>query len=360
MMKFRKIKNVVLIALLIVGVLSAVFVGVRAQVRQQQEKKTVMTSTIAFVSTRHDPTANLFASQIYLMNGDGTNARRITNNKYADNFPTLSPDGSKIVFDSNRLRTEAEPINTSHLFLMNTDGTEQTLLTRGGSPTWSPDGKKIAFHASASGTGVPTKPFPGAVTIDSDLFVMNVNDVLQKAALPKNITNSPEAIDEDPDWSPNGSKIVFTSHLVADDKLDSVTAEIYVIKPDGKGKRTRLTNNSEEERAPQWSPDGKHIAYMCRKGGTDFEICVMNADGTNQVQLTDNALPDLTCSWSPDGKKIVFHRQPARETGEVRGVAKYQLWTINNDGTGEVKLTDTPGLNGFPDWGEVRLPSKTR
>jgi len=133
MMKFRKINNVVLIALLIVGVLSAVFVGVRAQVRQRQEKKTVMTSTIAFVSTRHDPTANLFAAQIYLMNGDGTNVRRITDNKYADNFPTLSPDGSKIVYDSNRIRTEAEPINTSHLFLMNTHCTEQTLLTRGGS-----------------------------------------------------------------------------------------------------------------------------------------------------------------------------------------------------------------------------------
>src|SRR5918998_563842 len=120
MMKYRNIKNAVLIALLIVGVLSAVFVGARAQVRERQEKKAGMTSTIAFVSTRHDPAANLFASQIYLMNGDGTNVRRITDNKYADNFPTLSPDGSRIVFDSNRLRTEAEPINTSHLFLMNT------------------------------------------------------------------------------------------------------------------------------------------------------------------------------------------------------------------------------------------------
>lgn len=342
------------IALVMVGVSGAFFVGARAQIRERREKKPLMTSTIAFVSTRHDPTANLFASQIYLMNGDGTNVRRITNNKFADNFPTLSPDGSKIVFDSNRLRTEAEPINTSHLFLMNTDGTEQTLLARGGSPTWSPDGKKIAFHSSASGTGLPTKPFPGAVTIDSDLFVMNVNDVLKKAALPKNITNSPEAIDEDPDWSPNGSKIVFTSHLVADDKLDSATAEIYVIKPDGKGKRERLTNNAEEERAPQWSPDGKRILYLCRKGGDDFEICVMNADGTGQIQLTDNTVADLTSSWSPDGLKIVFHRQPAREVGEVRGVPKYQLWTINSDGTGEVKLTDTPGLNGFPNWGEVR------
>ncbi len=111
------------IALAIMGVSGVALVGARAQVRERQEKKTVRTSTIAFVSTRHDPAANLFASQIYLMNGDGTNVRRITENKYADNFPTLSPDGSKIVFDSNRLRTEGEPINTSHLFLMNADGT---------------------------------------------------------------------------------------------------------------------------------------------------------------------------------------------------------------------------------------------
>ena len=355
----ESVKNAALSALVIIGASSAALLGARAQVAQERREKVAKISTIAFVSTRHDPTANLFASQIYLMNGDGTNVRRITNNKYADNFPTLSPDGSKIVFDSNRLRVETEPINTSHLFLMNADGTGQTPLARGGSPSWSPDGKQIAFHASASGTGQPTKPYPGAVTIDSDLFVMNVNDVLKKAALPKNITNSPEAIDEDPDWSPDGRKIVFTSHLVADDKLDSVTAEIFVIKADGKGKRERLTNNSEEERAPQWSPDGKRIAYMCRKGGSDFEICVMNADGTGQRQLTDNALGDLTCSWSPDGQKIVFHRQPAREAGGVRGVPKYQLWTINSDGTGEVKLTDSPGINGFPNWGEVRVSSKS-
>jgi TolB protein len=351
-MKNKSIQNVVLTALIIIGVSVAVFVGARAQVREQQEKKNVMTSTIAFVSTRHDPKSNLFASQIYLMNGDGTNVRRITENKYADNFPTLSPDGSKIVFDSNRLRVEEEPLNTSHLFLMNTDGTEQTLLARGSSATWSSDGKKIAFHASASGSGRPTKPFPGAATIDNDIFVMNVNDVLKKTALPKNITNSPEAIDEDPDWSPNGRNIIFTSHLVADDKLDSATAEIYLIKADGKGKRERLTNNSEEERAPAWSPDGKRIIYLCRKGGTDFEICVMDADGTGQIQLTDNTVADLTCSWSPDGKKIIFHRPVSR--------GRFQLWTINSNGTGETQMTDTPGLNGFPNWGEVRVPKESR
>jgi TolB protein len=73
----------------------------------------------------------------------------------------------------------------------------------------------------------------------------------------------------------------------------------------------------------------------------------MNADGTGQVQLTENAIGDLTPSWSPDGKKIVFHRR----VGE-RG--QFQLFLINPDGTGEKQLTFPPGLNAFPNWGEVR------
>lgn len=357
---FKKIRNAAITALVIAGVSSAVLVGARAQIRERQEKKIVMKSTIAFISTRHNPKATLFESQIYLMDADGTNARRITENQYGDNFPALSPDGSKIVFESNRLRTKEEPINTSHLFLMNTDGTEQTLLARGSSATWSPDGKKIAFHASASGTGRPTKPFPGAATIDNDIFTLNVNNVLKKNAKPKNITNSPEAIDEDPDWSLDGKKILFTSHLVADDKLDSATAEIYVMNANGKGKRVRLTDNAEEERAPVWSPDGKRIVYMCRTGGSDFEVCVMNADGTKQLQLTDNTLGELTCSWSLDGQKIIFHRVRTPGIGAAGGVPDYQLWLINTDGTGETRLTDTPGLNAFANWGEVRVPNKPR
>ena len=169
----------------------------------------------------------------------------------------------------------------------------------------------------------------------------------------KNITNNPAAIDDDPDWSPTGQKIIFTSHAVTDNTDNHVTAEIYVVDADGKHKPTRLTNNTEEERAPSWSPDGKRIVFCCRRGGPDLEICVMNADGTGQVQLTENAIGDLTPSWSPDGKKIVFHRR----VGE-RG--QFQLFLINADGTGEKQLTFPPGLNAFPNWGEarVRAPAK--
>jgi hypothetical protein len=68
------------------------------------------TGAIAFMSTRHDPAADPWtASEIYLMDGDGTRVRRVTANSWGDGFPSLSPDGRMIVFDSNRLRTAGEP-----------------------------------------------------------------------------------------------------------------------------------------------------------------------------------------------------------------------------------------------------------
>ncbi len=361
MKKHRKIKNAALIALVMIGVSGPALLGARAQVRERREKKTVMTSTIAFVSTRHAPVPGenpLRASQIYLMDGDGTNVRRVTENSHADNFPALSPDGSKIVFESNRLRAEGEPPNTSHLFLMNTDGTAQTPLVRGNSATWSPDGKRIAFHASASGTGRPVSALPGAATTDSDIFVLSVDDFLKKGALTKNITNSPATVEDDPDWSPAGGRLVFTSHAATDDHNNAVTTEIYVTDPDGKGKPVRLTDNAEEERVPSWSMDGRRIVNCCRKGAREreggvptFEICVMNADGTGQARLTNNTIGDLTPTWSPDGTKIVFHRR-------VGGRGQFQLFVINADGTDEKQLTSPPGLNAFPNWGEVRALGK--
>ena len=108
-------------------------------------------------------------------------------------------------------------------------------MIRGSSASWSPDSKNIAFHASASGTGLPIKPDPGAATSDSDIFVLRVDDDGDGEHMPANITNSPLAIDDDPDWSPDGLKILYTSHSIFDNPVNSVTAEIYVMNADGSG-----------------------------------------------------------------------------------------------------------------------------
>ena len=207
MNRCRRLWKAMLAASVVIGVSGAGLLGACAQNRNRVADQSTLRSTIAFVSTRHDPAADpavdieraLLATEIYLMNADGTNPRRLTENIYFDGFPTLSPDGSRIAFESNRLRSDGEPFNRSDLFAMNTDGTGQTLLTRGGSVTWSPDGKQIAFHASASGTGRPIKPDPAAATNDSDIFVLNVDQLSANGARPRNLTSSPQAIDDDPD-----------------------------------------------------------------------------------------------------------------------------------------------------------------
>jgi TolB protein len=337
-------------------------------------------STIAFPSTRDNLTLiPLLGAEIYLSgkpvtNADGTvaltNVRRLTANAYGDAFPNLSPDGKKIVFDSNRLTADSVSLFDDDLFVMHTDGTEQALLSRGSSATWAPDSKTIAFHASASyyasggqTSGTPIRRNPGSATSDSDIFVASVDDLAKAADVPTktqlamNITNSPEWIDDDPEWSPDGQKIVFTRHPVNDDPNLSNQAEIYLMNPDGTGLQ-QLTHNAEEERGPTWSPDGTRIAFACAIGGASgaaFEICVINADGSGLTQLTDNETFDGTPSFSPDGQQIVFGR-----TVSAPGGGNQQLFIMNDDGTQQTQLTfgtrTTPdGLNNLANWGELRV-----
>jgi len=357
----------------LVGVLVAAAVAVPPVVSAGEFHRE---STIAFTSNRDN--LGLVADQpmlrfeVYLMNPDGTNVRRLTQNTDGDGFGALSPDGRKIVFDSNRNRADylspcgPTSVFVSDLFLMDGAGGEQTLVrSASSSATWSPDSKEIAFHASASGLGCPSRTDPGAAATDSDIFVANLDDLLTGIEQPLNVTNTPDKIDDDADWSPTARKLVYTAHDVGDDIPSgqgalSNSAELYVTKTDGSD-RTALTRNTFEERAPAWSPSGGRIVYSCRIGGgaADFEICLINADGTGAVQLTNNTVADLTATWSPDGQQVVFQR-PVLGQGN-------QLFTmppsLNQDGTLPTATQRTfsppgispPAVNLLANWGELRV-----
>jgi WD40 repeat protein len=182
---------------------------------------------------------------------------------------TWSPDGSQLVVSGDRQGHDA-------IYVMNADGTGAKVLTEAGDlgwVDWSPDGSKIAFVG----------PGPEGAYQAWDIYVMDAD-----GSNVRNLTNS-DTVDTDPNWSPDGSEMVFRSRRDAPD-------EIYVMSADGSGVR-RLTNDMAVDQSPVWSPDGTLIAYTSAEGdGT--RVYSVAPDGTDRERL----LPGIQASviaWQP-------------------------------------------------------------
>ena len=116
--------------------------------------------------------------------------------------------------------------------------------------------------------------------------------------------------------------------------------DIYVMNADGSDV-VQLTYNDDWDGWPSWSPDGRRIAFVSYRDGDDTEIYVMNADGSGVEQLTDNGADDEFVSWSPDGRRIAFHSE---RDGD------FEIYVMNSDGSRVVQLTDDDWSNGAPSW----------
>lgn len=189
-------------------------------------------------------------------------------------------------------------------------------------PDWSPGDKRIVFESTKDGKFA-------IYTIRSD------GSDLKKLT-------SGEANDEQPRWSPDGKQIVFISDR--DDHL-----QLYLMNADGSNQR-RLTNSPDIDYLPDFSPDGKRVVFMSRKDRASaiHDLYTIRTDGTERIQLTGEATNEMSPLWSPDGKRILFernivpkptYREMSRD--EVLGMRRSQeLFVMNSDGTGIVRLTD--------------------
>jgi Tol biopolymer transport system component len=180
---------------------------------------------------------------------------------------------------------------------------------------------KVAFHTRRDGKGEIYLLTPGEEEV--------------------NITNSPEAEDANPDISPDGSKILFSSDL------EGGVFHIYLVNVDGSG-LTKLTDDPAGDFSPRWSPDGKRIAFS-RTGA----IYVMDSDGSNVRKVTEpeseaTAAPckagGFLGGWSPDGERLTFYAASAtRSLGQV--------CTVKLDGSDlTVVVSDPPGWQVEPAW----------
>jgi Tol biopolymer transport system component len=264
------------------------------------------TTKIAFQSNRDGN------YEIYVMDSDGTNQTNLTNNPATDGNPYWSPDGSQIVFVSQRDCGGGR----GDIYKMNSDGTNVVRLTTTGYEgdcVWSPNGSTIAFRSIRGG---------GA----GEIYVMNTDGTSQV-----NITNNPSE-DGHPSWSPDGNKIVFASWRDGN-------AEIYTMNPDGSN-IVRLTNNPSNDGKPTYSPDVTKIAFRSNRSG-NYQIYAMNADGSNVVRLTNNSAYEDYPTWSPDGSKIAFF---SNRDGN------YEIYVMDADATNRVRLTSNTAEDSSPSW----------
>jgi len=210
----------------------------------------------------------------WIMNADGTNQTVV---KDFDNFDhgVWSPDGSKVIFVKRGDKTS--------FYLADADGTNETILPfYSGNYDWSPDSRKIVNQQNVS-------------VGDPDIFVYSL-----ETANSENITNHP-AFDADPNFSPDGTQIVFAS-------LRDGNAEIYLMNADG-GNVRRLTNHPAWDNHPVFSPDGTTVAFNSDRENENSDVYLMNTDGGDIRHLTDwkhHESVEPGC-WSPDGTRIAFY-----------------------------------------------------
>lgn len=267
-------------------------------------------SLIAFASNRDTgPAYNPYNMDIYLMNSDGSNVRRIVDDPEYDVGPQWSPDGRKILFMTGRN-------GNFDVYDMNADGTGQRNLTADydksdGAPVWSLDGQHIAFSRRIEGK--------------EQIFVMDADGGNLKRVTHNSANNGL------PGWSPDGSKLVFQTDQ--DGNL-----EIYAISVDGE--LAQLTDDAADDLSPDWSPDGNRIAFSSNRNGKQH-IYLMNADGSSLAQITNSQGEDTEPTWSPDGKRIAFTSM--RDGNQ-------EIYVMNADGSNPRRLTDDPGTDSSPGW----------
>ena len=304
------------------------------------------------VSTPGDDSSDDDANTPPEAGSDGSDVTQLTHNDDDDWDPAWSPDGQRIAFVSDHDGRYGE------IYVMNTDGSDVTRLTHNrrwdGSPAWSPDGRRIAF-VSDRHVGSIRSLRGGGWSIASgshrdgrgvDIYVMNADgsDVTRLTHDGGNVyrVNADGSYvlsytydgGSAPAWSPDGRRIAFHS-----DRDRPYDYNIYVMNADGSD-ATQLTHNDDDDWDPAWSPDGQRIAFVSDHDG-DSEIYVMNADGSDVTQLTHNDDDDWDPAWSPDGQRIAFVSDHDGDS---------EIYVMNADGSDVTQLTHNDDDDWDPAW----------
>jgi Tol biopolymer transport system component len=246
--------------------------------------------------------------------------------------PALSPDGRTLAF----LRASQSLVNDLYLLELSDELTARGAPRRLtfdkkwiASPVWTPDGREILFSSDRLSTG------------RRSLWRIEVSSSAGRPGEPQALASLGQGI-----WSVgisrHGRAGRPTARLAYSQEIRDVNIwRIEVPGAEGAPKTTPLVASTRSEWGPQFSPDGKRIAFWSDRSG-NREIWLCDRNGSNAVQLTSFGGPDVgPVRWSPDGEHLVF-------LGLLEG--RFEVYVINAKGGGLRRLTNDQAVNGPPSW----------
>lgn len=291
---------------------------------QQLSVKGVARTKLAFSSDRpaelmKGPVKNRDIQEIYIVDYDGANPQRVTNSTTLNVAPAWSPDNQVIAYTSWRPSSAGSFGVYQDIILSFITRGDRTQPAQGNPekqnylPAWSPDGSKLAFTSQRDG--------------NPEIYVMN-----RDGTGLRRMTSHP-AIDVSPTWSPTGSQLAWVSDRTGQPK-------IYVMNADGTGQRL-LIGDMKADR-PTWSRGQfNEIAYAAQTGpGYDIKIYSVGSGETTKV--TDGIGSNESPAFAPNGRHLAF-------TSTRNG--KAQLFTIDRDGQNLRQIT-REGNNKFASWSQ--------
>ena len=257
--------------------------------------------------------------EIYSMEKNGSDPKRLTNSSRTESNPKLSPDGKYLSFLVNK-----NSIEELYIVEMEENGKQVQVSEKGLNIEdffWSPNSQKITYKAKD-------------IDQNHDIYLYDVvKDITNK------VTNN-SSVEKLGNWSPDGEWIVYSVIKGDEDKVG-----IFKKNPSGVDE-VRLTENFEDHN-PLWSPDGNKIAFLSTRGSDDIDIYTLDIENNEEKNITASQGNDYDFSWDPDGKRITFVSE--REDNPEIFVIDI---TLKQD---PIRLTDNDSLEYSPIWKDNKI-----